>query len=387
MTQILKVEMGILCKMLWLPLCLMILSSLTDAWQFNSEEEFAQAMLAGELAVVTYVHAQSAKSRALEPEWAPLVQQSSVKLIAVNCERSHNTCSATGESIVAFDSGNELSRYHGSRHTAALLSWIQRIQGPVLTELDEKSIEAFKNADEVVFIAYLNGEDEATKAAFAQVATKFSAEFRFGITTDSSVIEKENVEIPLIRCFKPLDGDTHETNDVADLVALEKFVVESSRLVIAELTRYNQQRLLDRGWPMVYIFAAMVAERSALRESLRGMARSYYKSLTMVTVDPLEFLDLQEKLGLEPGTFPAGAVHQLSSDRIYPYPKGRDITPRQLQRWGLEVYQGRVKPWTPPGVTATYNNIGGGIKATQKVSINIPNIPGVNIRVGGRDEL
>jgi hypothetical protein len=70
---------------------------------------------------------------------------------------------------------------------------------------------------------------------------------------------------------------------------------------------------------MVYIFAATEAERSALRHSLKPMARSYYESLTMVTVDPLEFPELQAKLGLEAGVFPAGAVHQISNDRSESY--------------------------------------------------------------------
>lgn len=83
--------------------------------------------------------------------------------------------------------------------------------------------------------------------------------------------------------------------------------------------------------------------------------------------------------------FPAGAVHQVSKDRIYPYPRGMAIDSRSLQKWGLDVWQGRIKPWTPPGVTTTYEDLGPTKAASRKVSM--ANIPGVNIRVGGRDEL
>lgn len=88
---------------------------------------------------------------------------------------------------------------------------------------------------------------------------------------------------------------------------------------------------------MIYIFAATEQERSDLRETLQKTARGYYDTLTMVTVDPLEFPDLPAKLGLEPGVFPSGAVHQLSNGRIYPYPKDRGLTPSKLQGWGLDV--------------------------------------------------
>lgn len=135
----------------------------------------------------------------------------------------------------------------------------------------------------------------------------------------------------------------------------------------------------------MYLFAETETDRAKLRQELRKFAKSYYDSLTCVTVDPLDFPDLQAKMGLEPGLFPSGAVHQLSKDRIYPYPSGMAIESRSLQKWGLDVWQGRIKPWKPPGATTTYEDLGPTKAATRKVSF--ANIPGVNIRVGGRDEL
>lgn len=137
---------------------------------------------------------------------------------------------------------------------------------------------------------------------------------------------------------------------------------------------------------MVYLFAVTEPERQDLRKRLYKFAKSYYDSMTAVIVDPAQFPDLPAKLGLEPGAYPAGAVHQLSKDRIYPYPKGRALTPGALQQWGLDVYQGKVKPWKPPGVTTTYEDLEPTIKATQRISI-AKGWPGVNIRVAGRDEL
>ncbi len=136
---------------------------------------------------------------------------------------------------------------------------------------------------------------------------------------------------------------------------------------------------------MIYIFGETEKERARLRVALAKFASGYYESLTSVTVDPLEFPDLQSKMGLEPGVYPAGVVHQLSKDRIYPYPKGRPIDSRALQQWGLDVFQGRVKPWTPPGVTTTYTDLGPTRVATRKISI--ASWPGVNIKVAGHNEL
>lgn len=136
---------------------------------------------------------------------------------------------------------------------------------------------------------------------------------------------------------------------------------------------------------MVYLFAETENDRAELRRTLFKSVKGNYESLTCVTVDHLEYPELQAKLGLETGVFPAGAVHQLSTDRIYPYPKGLPIDSRSLQKWGLDVWQGRIKPWTPAGQTVAPSVARPSKGVTRKVSV--ANIPGVNIRVGGRDEL
>lgn len=137
---------------------------------------------------------------------------------------------------------------------------------------------------------------------------------------------------------------------------------------------------------MVYVFAETEADRAELRRSLHDFAKSYCQDLTCVTVDHLEFPDLQAKLGLEPGVFPAGAVHQLSKNKIYPYPRGLEINSRSLQKWGLDVWQGRVKSWTPPGANKEPEDDRGQANGVKR-KFSMANIPGVNIRVAGHDEL
>jgi len=134
---------------------------------------------------------------------------------------------------------------------------------------------------------------------------------------------------------------------------------------------------------MVYLFAIPESERAELRHSLAKFARSYYDSLTVVTASPLHFPDLPPKLGLDPdpAAFPQGAVHQISKDRVYPYPKGRSIESRELQQWGLDVFQGRILPWTPPSVTTTYEDLLPVKAAKPTMSL----APGLGIKIAGYD--
>lgn len=136
---------------------------------------------------------------------------------------------------------------------------------------------------------------------------------------------------------------------------------------------------------MVYLFANTEEDRSRLQQDLHSFAKGYHDSLTCVTVDPLEFPELHKEMGLEAGVFPSGAVHQLSKDRIYPYPRDLPVDSRSLQKWGLDVWQGRVKPWTPAWAATSVDDPGPTKRAKRKISL--ANLPGVTIRVGGHDEL
>jgi len=122
------------------------------------------------------------------------------------------------------------------------------------------------------------------------------------------------------------------------------------------------------------------------------------------------FPDLMPELGLDPnrvslpnpptsGTedssspIAAGAVHVLSTNKIYPYPKDRPLTSKALQQWGLDLYQGRVRAL---GEKEGNGRKGGGSKGTRvvgKKTVNIRKHPGVKINIpgynnnGGHDEL
>ncbi|CAJ2506859.1 Uu.00g080450.m01.CDS01 [Anthostomella pinea] len=402
----------------WFPLFALGLSALIasgEAWGHISAEEL-QSTIQNDVAVVAFVVPGDERTKYLEPEWYQAAAEAQVHIASIDCAASPNACASHGVSSTTtaklYKNEEPTSTYHGSRRASAILAWINRVQRPPVTEITANSLAAFKAADETVFIAYLStdGESEsASKTAFVQTAAKYAEEFTFGLlATDAAALEAEGVKAPpLVRCYRPLDGDTHDLDGFEDTAALEKFVVEASRPVIGELLPHNHQRFLDRGWPIVYVFARTAAERAALRTSLAALARSHYGSLTIVTADPLDFPSLLSELGLAGEaeretslSFPAGAVHQLSTGRIYRYPRGRGITARELQGWGFDVWQGRVRPWTPPGVLtpppeggdedrrgggiAGLGKVGGRIGATRNVRVNIP---GVNIRVGGRDEL
>ncbi|KAK6949744.1 hypothetical protein Daesc_008065 [Daldinia eschscholtzii] len=372
-------------------LCLYALFSIAHTWEHVSKSQFESALKGDGAVVVAFVHPLDKKTEHLETEWSLALPKAKVPFTSIDCTTLGVACAShdvsSSSTVKLFKERDHVSTYNGPRRASALLAWADRVQRPIVSEVSSDALQDFRKVDEVVFIAYLSMSDKTSRAAFADVAERYREEFTFGVVTDDDVLAAEGITIPQIKCYHPLDSATYafDIPTEIDVAALNGFVVEASRPVIGELLSHNHERFLNRGWPMVYVFAATEAERAEIRNTLKRIAHNYYKSLTMVTVDPLEFPDLPAKLGLNPNVFPAGAVHQLSKDRIYPYPQGKSWTADNVQSWGLDVWQGRIKPWTPPGVTTTYGDLGGRVKATRKISLR--NIPGVKIKIAGHDEL
>lgn len=116
---------------------------------------------------------------------------------------------------------------------------------PVVTALSPESIEDFKTVDDVVFIAYISLEDDEARQSLSAVAQMYRQEFTFGLISHQEVIKAENIESPTVVGHVNEDRETRFFSSFSEPQSLDKFVSEASRLVIGELTRQNQPRLLD----------------------------------------------------------------------------------------------------------------------------------------------
>ncbi|KXH60372.1 hypothetical protein CSAL01_05753 [Colletotrichum salicis] len=275
--------------------------------------------------------------------------------------------------------------YLGPITSDEILRFINRARRPHVSSVSPEEVESFGNDDAFVCVAHLGPDETAFRQAFEAVARKHWAEFTFGVVDTLTTTDTSRVV-----CRKRDDESTH-TRTAAD--GLEGWVLDVSRPVIAELTPLNHQRFIDRAWPIVYIFSPSPTTRATIRTGLHDFAEKQYASLTPVTVDPNRFPDLPAKLGLDlpaEDAYPLGAVHQVSNGRIYPYPKGKAFAPRELQGWGLDVWQGRVKPWTPPGQKEAVGDKAGSVKSNAEVvgshNLKVKNIPGLKIKIGGREQ-
>lgn len=115
-----------------------------------------------------------------------------------------------------------------------------------MSEVSTDSIDAFNSIDDTVFVAYIGLDDQEARGVFAKVAKKYREEFTFGQVSDATPDGEQASGSATITCHLKDGGTvTRKATSFTDSAALEKFVDEASRPVVGELTKYNQQRLLD----------------------------------------------------------------------------------------------------------------------------------------------
>ncbi|KAK4179245.1 hypothetical protein QBC36DRAFT_298617 [Triangularia setosa] len=400
------------------------------AWDHVSPAELNR--VTAELGVpvlVAFIKPDEPSSTSFEEEWTTATsladEQSQIQL-SIDCSEHPSHCeiqpSMTFPSIFLLQANKPPVKYLGpllSESFNQFLSRSIRLQPTPITESED--LAKFKTSDETVFILYLPEPHQPILSAYEDLAQKYKYEFSFGtITAVNDLLEKEKVAVNskgALVAYKPLDGDTAKLSldgldfsSISGVDELEKFIKDASRPVITELSPWNHQRLINLGNPLVYLFAPTATLRNDLRKQFYRFARDYYHQFSSVLVDPFLFPGLMPKLGLlDTGGFPAGAVHILSENKIYPYPQGEKMTLGKVQGWGMKIWQGEVEPWTPGGNDkGGKTNTGGGgsgiriqgkVGTKRKVTVgggggwgkgkisNLP--PGVKINIPGvrRDEL
>ncbi|KXJ97743.1 hypothetical protein Micbo1qcDRAFT_212004 [Microdochium bolleyi] len=431
-----------------------LLSGAAHAWEHLDHESFNEAVHPHEHAVGAYLRSDDPGNAALEAEWNEAKAESSVPFFSVDClaEGEHRVlCSpkhydnANLPIISMLQHGELRTTYPGPRRASAILQWINRAKHRTTTqELTASSLSTFKTASEAACVAFLPAEPtsddhedghpvhSALRQHWEYIAegTTLGGRVSLGLLIDppaQTVADESLGHLPALKCWtnqemkvghksaaaaataaiannpyvkanKWLSREGSHASKVlsgpdasdAGVPALQQFIVDATRPVIGELTAENHEEYLNRGKPIVYIFASTEAERADLRSSLSKSAVSYAGTLSIVTVDPFALPELQQKLGLfdptprpvvmtrsqlgaeddtstgsdeeeepvlaapqrhegaglvaQPGK-PVGVLVQLWSGNIWHYPQDKGFTVKELMGWGLSVKIGGVKPF------------------------------------------
>lgn len=81
--------------------------------------------------------------------------------------------------------------------------------------------------DETLFIANFDEADAEARSAFQAVASNYDQEFTFGIRGASGG-HTHDPQDPVVKCYRPLEGETRTFQGPFDRNSLESFVKEAS---------------------------------------------------------------------------------------------------------------------------------------------------------------
>jgi protein disulfide-isomerase A1 len=133
-----------------------------------------------------------------------------------------------------------------------LVPFLRRFKQPPVSIPDNTNITAFKTSDDIVFIAYPTAEDEQLKKSFTSVAKRNRHRFSFGISTDPALAKAENIPPGCIVYYNNMHKEQEilcGENGIADL---ERWAEKVTTPLIGEMTRRNELRYLNVGFPYYF---------------------------------------------------------------------------------------------------------------------------------------
>ncbi|KAL7623688.1 hypothetical protein AAE478_005240 [Parahypoxylon ruwenzoriense] len=331
-----------------------LLAGTPVAWEHTDEKEFRRAISGHNYALVAFIEPSTAPSQALEPEWTFAAESEEKALISINCASTPSLCREFGvisyPTLRFFDGHGEMTSYRGPRRAKPILSYLKRAVRPTVSKLDTDKIPAFQLSDDFVVVAQINPQDAHVKTAYDTLASEYRDRLSFG--------SAETVGSTTVACYNNRDGQQFTVSDLGGINALSKLVESCLTPMIGEFTRANEMEYLQSGKSLVFYFASSPRDRDAYVEKMLSVSKMYKEYLSFVTVNVEEYGDLAAPLGLAPGAFPALSVQNPGFGQVFPYARGKEITPETVGGFLMDIVQGRVKPWdgTTPAPDAAEEN-------------------------------
>lgn len=112
---------------------------------------------------------------------------------------------------------------------------------PPLSLINKDNIDAFRQVDDTVILAYLDEDDDWLYEVYAEVASERHKDFVFGITNDYDLAAHHNLSVPSVVAYKRRDNDHKSLTGQFDKTTMETFLRVATPLLIGEITKRNIQ--------------------------------------------------------------------------------------------------------------------------------------------------
>ncbi|KAH8695703.1 thioredoxin-like domain-containing protein, partial [Phaeosphaeriaceae sp. PMI808] len=231
-------------------------------------------------------------------------------------------------------------RYRGPRTINAIRSFVRKRELPILTKLSSSDMEDFKMMDDLVVIAYLDPNDQASLDTIKYAAERHHLDFVFGYTTSTS----QGVSTPSLICYRNTDADHRTLTDLLSLSTIESFLVTSLQPAITSFSEKNIATYMQRDKLTLYIFIPHSYPTSILLRTLTPLAKQFVKFVAFTLVDVQRYTDMAGNFGVGVGSAgPVIVVHAPGNDNVFLYEEGRRIERGVVEGMLMGILKGEAR--------------------------------------------
>lgn len=215
---------------------------------------------------------------------------------------------------------------------------------PAVSVLDKDSYDAFKTADKVVVVAYIEADDKTSNTIFTEVAEKYRENYLFGATNDASLAKAAGVKAPAVVLYKTFDeGKVVFDGKKFDAGKIQEFVKTAATPLIGEVGPETYTGYMESGIPLAYIFVDGEEIKTKLSEAAKPLAEKYKGKINFATIDAVAFGAHAQNLNLEM-KWPAFAIQDTTKGSKFPFPQDKEITAESLKEYVDDWVDGKIAP-------------------------------------------
>ncbi|ODA78232.1 hypothetical protein RJ55_05613 [Drechmeria coniospora] len=324
---------------MWSPVvwAIPLLAGQAAAWTTSREAEVKKSLAEDERTLIAFVVPDAEASTTLLPEWEA-VQHTGTTRLAIDCTRDAELCRefdvVSFPTIRLYRRDGAMVRYRGDRRATAIVSFVERILRPMMTNVSGDDLASFSTIDDIVFIASL-GEEKELLGWYTETAEKLHDRYTFGLVSGAQPPAQ-------FRCHNHIEETELSISDLNLVDPLREFVSACTEPLIQELTSKRNLKLTRHEKYLAYYFSNDRAELNKYRIRMMSVAqrfKDHEPGIVLVTFNsdewPTSGLGISGKVGF--------AMYDLSTKLAYPY--AGELVPDIVGDFIQSVVDNKVQPW------------------------------------------
>eukprot|EP01060_Flectonema_neradi_P011955 TRINITY_DN1889_c0_g1_i1.p1 TRINITY_DN1889_c0_g1~~TRINITY_DN1889_c0_g1_i1.p1 ORF type:complete len:460 (+),score=139.79 TRINITY_DN1889_c0_g1_i1:153-1532(+) len=284
----------------------------------------------------------------LAPEWetAATELKGQATLVKVDATIESDLAQQYGiqgyPTIKAFMDG-EMSDYEGGRTSADIVSWVKKMSGPAVKDIEDAAgLAAFQAAHDVVSVGFFESADSDDAKAFAKLAKQKRADHVFGAVYSADIAKAEGVTAPGLVVYKTFDTkkDVAEKFDAATAI---EFIQASSFRLFAEIGPDNYKSYVDRGLPLGWLFVDPAADNTQeAKDAVAKVAESVKGKISMVWLSGVQYGQMAGRVGLSGKVWPSFGIDD--NGEHFAFDESKSIASEDFAAWVADWAAGKLEP-------------------------------------------